>query len=182
MKSAQALALFAAVAVASAMGGTAYYLWSRSGVTVLDRALSPAAIVEQVYAARLADLNGASQGFSQWRGQVLVVNFWATWCAPCREEIPGFVSLQERYGSRGLRFVGIAIDQPDKVAEFAREFRINYPLLMGGLETMALLRQSGNRAGVLPYTLVIDRLGNLVSREPGGLKEARLEGIIQPLL
>ena len=111
-----------------------------------------------------------------------MVNFWATWCAPCREEIPGFVSLQERYGSRGLRFVGIAIDQPDKVAEFAREFHINYPLLMGGLETMDLLRQSGNRAGVLPYTLVIDRLGNLISREPGGLKEARLEGIIQPLL
>ena len=111
-----------------------------------------------------------------------MVNFWATWCAPCREEIPGFVRLQERYGARGLQFVGIAIDQPDKVAEFAREFRINYPLLIGGLETMELLRQVGNRAGVLPYTLVIDRKGNLVSREPGGLKEARLESIIQPLL
>jgi thiol-disulfide isomerase/thioredoxin len=178
----QALALFAAVAVGSAMGGAAYHLWSRSGATVVDRTLSPQAIIERVYAARLADLKGASQGLEQWRGQVLVVNFWATWCAPCREEIPGFVNLQKRYGSRGLRIVGVAIDQPDKVAEFAREFHINYPLLTGGLETMDLLRQSGNRAGVLPYTLVIDRGGNLVSREPGGLKEAKLEGIIQPLL
>jgi len=178
----QAIALLAAVAVASAVGGAAYHLWARSGATVVDRTLSPQAIVERVYAARLADLKGASQGLEQWRGQVLVVNFWATWCAPCREEIPGFVSLQERYGSRGLTFVGIAIDQPEKVAAFAREFRINYPLLTGGLETMELLRQAGNRAGVLPYTLVIDRGGNLVSREPGGLKEARLESIIQPLL
>jgi len=179
---ARALALFAAVAVAFAMGGAAYSLWSRSGATVVDRTLSPKAIVERVYAVRLADLKGASQGLEQWRGQVLVVNFWATWCAPCREEIPGFVSLQARYGSRGLKFVGIAIDQPDKVAEFAREFRINYLLLTGGLEAMELLRQAGNRAGVLPYTLIIDRGGNLVSREPGGLKEAKLEGMIQPLL
>jgi len=178
----RALALFAVVAVASAMGGAAYHLWSRSGATVVDRTLSPQAVVERVYATRLADLTGANQGLEQWRGQVLVVNFWATWCAPCREEIPGFVKLQDRYGSRGLKFVGIAIDQPDKVAEFAREFRINYPLLTGSLDTMELLRQAGNRAGVLPYTLVIDRSGNLVSREPGGLKEAKLEGIIQPLL
>ena len=182
MSKARTLALFAAVAVASAMGGAAYHLWPRGSSTVVDRSLSPQAVVERVYATRLADLNGVSQGLEQWRGQVLVVNFWATWCAPCREEIPGFVNLQERYGSRGVKFVGIAIDQPDKVAEFAREFRINYPLLTGGLESIDLLRQAGNRAGVLPYTLVIDRGGNLVSREPGGLKEAKLEGIIQPLL
>jgi peroxiredoxin len=97
-------------------------------------------------------------------------------------EIPGFVKLQERYGSRGLLFVGVAIDQPDKVAEFAREFGINYPMLIGGLETLELLREAGNHAGVLPYTLVIDRQGNVVSREPGGLKEMRLEGMLQPLL
>lgn len=176
MRKARALALFAAVAAAAAVVGAAYHLWLRGG------APAPQAIVERVYAARLADLKGGAQTLAQWRGQVMVVNFWATWCAPCREEIPGFVRMQERYGSRGLLFVGIAIDQPDKVAEFAREFRINYPLLIGGLDTLELLRQAGNRAGVLPYTLVIDRRGNLVSREPGGLKEARLEGIILPLL
>jgi len=96
--------------------------------------------------------------------------------------MPEFVKTQARLGDKGLQFVGIAIDQPDKVAEFAIEFRINYPLLLGGLETIELLRQAGNRAGVLPYTLVIDRKGNLVSREQGGLKEAKLERIIQPLL
>ena len=181
MSRARAIALFAAVAVASAAGGAAYFLWPGRGATAVDRSLSPQAVVERVYAARLPDLQGTPQALGQWRGEVLVVNFWATWCAPCREEIPGFVNLQERYRARGLRFVGIAFDQPDKVAEFAREFRVNYPLLTGELQTMELLRQAGNRAGVLPYTLVIDRKGNLVSREPGGLKEARLEALLQPL-
>jgi thiol-disulfide isomerase/thioredoxin len=176
------LALFAVVAVASAMGGSAYYLWSRSAATVVDRSLTPHAIVERVYATRVIDLKGAGQGLDQWRGRVVVINFWATWCAPCREEIPGFVSLQERYGPLGLQFVGVALDQPDKVAEFAREFRINYPVLIGGLDIMDVLRLAGNRAGVLPYTLVIDRKGNLVGRERGGLKEPRLEGLIRPLL
>jgi thiol-disulfide isomerase/thioredoxin len=171
---ARTLALFAAVAVAAAAAGAAYHLWWRNG---LDDT-----VAAQVYAARLPDLKGTPQPLEQWRGRVLVVNFWATWCAPCREEIPGFVRLQARHGGRGLQFVGIAIDQPDKVAEFAREFRINYPLLMGGLETMELLRQAGNRAGVLPYTLVLDRGGRVVSREPGGLKEPRLEGLVEPLL
>ena len=180
MKKAHALAVFAAVAIAAAAGGATYHLWSRGSAA--DRTQDTKAAVERIYAARLSDLKGGTQPLAQWRGQVLVVNFWATWCAPCREEIPGFVRLQERYGARGLTFVGIAIDQPDKVAEFAREFQINYPLLVGAMETLELLREVGNRAGVLPYTLVIDRKGNLVSREPGGLKEAKLEGLLQPLL
>lgn len=177
---ARALAILIVVAGTSAAAGVGYHLWSRGGGT--GPGMDTPEMVERVLKAQLADVKGASRSLEQWRGSVLVVNYWATWCAPCREEIPVFVRLQERYGSRGLQFVGIAIDQPDKVAEFAREFRINYPLLLGGVEAIELLRQVGNRAGVLPYTLVIDRKGMLVSREPGGLKEARLERLIQPLL
>lgn len=175
MNRARAIALFGAVALMATAAGT-YYWWSVSGPD------SPTAVGDRVLAARLPDVQGAPQALAQWRGRVLVVNFWATWCAPCREEIPAFVQLQARHGARGLQFIGIAIDQPDKVADFAREFGINYPLLLGGFETLELLRQAGNRAGVLPYTLVLDREGRVVSREPGGLKENRLEGLIQPLL
>lgn len=177
---ARAFAIVAVVAVLSAAGGAAYHLWSP------ERAAGPgrdtAAVVEQVLTVPLADLKGGTQHIGQWRGGVLVINYWATWCAPCREEIPVFVRLQERYADRGLQFVGIAFDQPDKVAAFASEFRINYPLLIAGQETLDQLRQAGNRAGVLPYTLIIDRKGNLVSREPGGIKEARLESFVKPLL
>ena len=171
-------AVFAIVAGLSAAGGVAYYQHSPGGGVGMDAG----EVVERVLAAPLADMKGGSQRIGQWRGRVLVINYWATWCAPCREEIPIFVRLQERYGDRGLQFVGIAIDQPGKVAEFAAEFRVNYPLLIAGVDSLELLRQAGNRAGVLPYTLVIDRKGNLVSREPGGLKESRLESLLQPLL
>ena len=182
MSKARSLALFAVIAVAAAAGGAGYFLWQRGADAGAARPPVSQTVAERIYATTLADLKGAPQSIGQWRGQILVVNFWGTWCAPCREEIPGFVRLQERYGARGLTFVGIAFDQPEKVTEFAREFRINYPLLVGSLDTMELLREAGNRAGVLPYTLVIDRAGNLVSKQPGGLKEAKLEGIILPLM
>ena len=174
----RSVAMFAIVAGLSAAGGIAYHLHSRGG----GPGTGAGEVVERVLAAPLADIKGGSQSISQWRGRVLVINYWATWCAPCREEIPMFVRMQERYGDRGLQFVGIAIDQPAKVAEFAAEFRVNYPMLIAGSDSLELLRQAGNRAGVLPYTLVIDRKGNLVSREPGGVKEPRLETLIQPLL
>ena len=180
MKRPRAIALIAAVAIVSASAGAVYHWWSRGGAAERDAASR--GVADRVFAARLTDLQGGAPTLEQWRGRVVVVNFWATWCAPCREEIPGFVRLQERYGARGLQFVGIAFDQPDKVTEFAREFRMNYPLLVGGVDAMELLREAGNRAGVLPYTLVIDRRGNVVSREPGGVKEAKLEDLIQPLL
>jgi len=178
---ARAVAMFCVVAIVSAGGGVAYHGWSTRGASA--PAADSRALAERVLAARLPDLAGGASTLERWRGRVLVVNFWATWCDPCREEIPGFVRLQERYGAQGLQLVGIALaDQPDKVAGFAREFRVNYPLLMGGMDTIELMREAGNRAGVLPYTLIIDRTGNLAGRERGGLKEARLEALVQPLL
>jgi len=175
-----AIALIGTVAILSVAAGAGYHGWSSR--VAAEREAASRTVADRVFAARLINPQGGAPTLEQWRGRVLVVNFWATWCAPCREEIPVFVRLQERHGPRGLQFVGIAFDQPDKVADFAREFRVNYPLLLGGLDTMELLREAGNRAGVLPYTLVIDRQGKVVSREPGGLKEGRLEGLVQPLL
>lgn len=169
----------AAVGLAAAAAGFGFNIW-RSGALRPDEG-NPAA-VRALLAARLSDVKGESQTLESWRGRVLVINFWATWCAPCREEIPEFVRMQERYRAQGLQFIGIAFDQPEKVSEFAREFGINYPLLMGGLDTMALMRETGNRIGVLPFTLVMDRQGNVTSRHPGGLKEAKLEAVIRPLL
>ena len=168
----------AAVGTVAAAAGYGLNLWLDA--TATGDAGNPAA-VQALLAARLPDLNGKSQALESWRGRVLVVNFWATWCAPCREEIPEFVRMQDRYRGQGLQFVGISIDQPDKVRDFAREFGINYPLLLGGPETLVLMREAGNRVGVLPFTLVLDRQGNVASRHPGALKEAKLEGILRPL-
>jgi len=130
----------------------------------------------------LKDLSGTPQRLDQWGGKVLVVNFWATWCAPCRTEIPEFIRMQDRYRDQGLQFVGIAIDQPDKVARFADEVRFNYPVLIGEIDAVEFSRKLGNRLGALPFTAIFDRRGNLARTELGGLDETKLASLIQPLI
>lgn len=138
--------------------------------------------VERVWAAALPDLAGQPQALSQWRGKVVVLNFWAPWCPPCRHEIPGFVRLQARLGTQGLQFVGVALDRPEPVREYVRQAGINYPILLGGAEGVFLGQAAGNHQGGLPYTLVLDRQGQPVASLVGMVSERRLEAIVRPLL
>jgi thiol-disulfide isomerase/thioredoxin len=133
-------------------------------------------------ALALPDIAGRNQPLDQWKGKVLVVNFWATWCAPCREEMPQFVKAQQEFGARGLQFVGIAIDQPDKVQQFAAEINLNYPALIAGYGGIELSRTLGNRLGALPFTVVVDRSGHIVHTHLGPLKQAQLDAFIAQLL
>lgn len=135
-----------------------------------------------VFAASFPDLQGRPQSFGQWRGKVVVLNFWATWCPPCRTEIPDFIKVQEKFAARGLVIVGLAIDDKDKVEAFADEVGVNYPLLIGDTRAMDLAKSAGNRLGGLPYTVILDRGGRIVGAEVGGLTAARLEQLVKPLL
>ena len=85
-----------------------------------------------ILATTLPDLQGKSQSVSQWKGKVLVVNFWATWCEPCRREMPEFIELQDELRDQGLLFIGIALDQKNKVQQYSKEIGVNYPILLGG--------------------------------------------------
>ena len=136
----------------------------------------------QFWDASLPDLAERRQPLSQWLGKVVVVNFWAPWCPPCREEIPGFIALQEKLGRQGLQFVGVALDEADKVQAFAAGAGINYPILLGGGEAVQLGQVAGNRLGGLPYTVVFDRKGNAIAGLTGAVSPARLEALLQPLL
>ena len=131
---------------------------------------------------RLPDLDGVMHGVSEWEGKVLVVNFWATWCPPCLKEMPAFVELQEKYGHRGLQFVGIAIDRPEVVRNFMDSMAINYPVLIGDLAGIEVGRRYGNRLGSLPYTVVVDRDGQMVFSKRGELSRELAEDVIRPLL
>ena len=174
------LSLLAALATACVIGGAAFYLW-HSG-QLWGRPPDPVATGARALAIEMEGLDGATVSLQQWRGKVLVVNFWATWCAPCREEIPEFIKYQQANGPRGVQFVGIAIDQRARVAPYAKEMGINYPVLIGGFENLELSRALGNSKGVLPFTLVVDRTGKAVSATIGILKQERLEKLLVPLI
>jgi thiol-disulfide isomerase/thioredoxin len=143
--------------------------------------LSDAQDVEALFATRLPDVKGAETSVSRWRGKVMVVNFWATWCVPCREEIPAFVQIQDEYVGKNVQFVGIAADQADKVTAFSREITINYPLLVGNMAALDLSVKLGNKISALPFTVVLDKEGRLVHRQLGILKPDKLRELLAKL-
>jgi peroxiredoxin len=127
------------------------------------------------------DVQGTPQALSQWQGQVLVLNFWATWCAPCREEIPDFVALRAQHQSRGVEFVGIAADNAVNIARFLQHTSVNYPILIGEGAAIGLARHLGNPNAALPYTIVLDRDGNIVLNHLGRLPRATLETVLRDI-
>jgi thiol-disulfide isomerase/thioredoxin len=137
---------------------------------------------ESLSKATFRDLKGAPVSLDQWKGKVVVLNFWATWCPPCREEMPALMRYQHRFAANGVQVVGVALDATDKVAAFGSELQINYPLLVGGTELFKLMTDLGNRAGALPFTVIIDRQGNFATGHLGALNEAQLERLVGPKL
>lgn len=137
---------------------------------------------QAILGANLPDIKGIEQAVSQWQGNVMVVNFWATWCTPCREEIPEFIEMQDQYGDQGLTFIGIAIDREDKVVPYSEELGMNYPVLIGGMAAMSYAVAAGNLMSVLPYTVVIDRQGKIADTFLGRVHQNTLEKTIMPLL
>ena len=144
--------------------------------------LSDEADVASLYSTRLPDAGGVETPFRDVTGKITVVNFWATWCTPCREEIPDFVKLQDEYRDRGVRFVGIAAEKVDKVPAFIKEFGINYVILVGDAAAIELSRKLGDKAGGLPFTVVVDSTGKLVHRQLGVIKPGTLRDIFSKLL
>jgi len=177
----------ASTAVAASLGGAlavgaALLMWrAENRDTDAPRQVEDQAASSGLLAARFPDLEGREHALGEWKGRVLVVNFWATWCAPCREEIPLFVAMEDKYKARGLQIVGLAIDRADPVRAFAREFGVNYPLLIGGFEAVEIMRPLGNSAGALPFSVIYDRSGQAVLSKLGAFSVDELESRIRPL-
>ena len=138
--------------------------------------------IDSLPAFKLPDLDGREHASNSWAGKVLVLNFWATWCPPCLREMPLFVDLQKEYQGEGVQFVAVAIDDKSAVMDSAASHSINFPILLGDLETVALSRQLGNRLEGLPFTAIFDRFGKLVYSRAGEMTRSSLEQNLQAML
>ena len=153
-----------------------------AGWILSSRSTAPATDTQALRSTRFADLAGKARSLSEWDGRVRVVNFWATWCAPCREEIPALVQSREKLLASGVEFIGIAIDQAAKVAEFVRSVGISYPILLAGAEALDLVRDLGNPSGGLPFTVVLDQKGGVAHRNLGVVTREKIEKQVRDTL
>lgn len=175
-----------ALAVGLTAAAAGWAVWLFLGAREPVRPLPPppavaAAAVATLYATALPDLAGRPQALEQWRGRALVVNYWATWCIPCREEMPAFSKLHDHYAPRGVQFVGIAADDADDVRAFARETPVSYPLLAGGQDAIQPTRALGNAPLAVPFTVVLDREGKLRAAVLGRVREEALAELLDRL-
>jgi len=152
------------VAVAGIAVGAGVYANHRSNppLSTEDQALA------NLLSKSLPDVTGNPQSLSTWKGKPLVINFWATWCGPCVEEMPELTALQAEIAP--VQILGIGIDSAENIAQFAQKYQIRYPLYVAGTGATDLLRQFGNAAGGLPFTVLVDRDGKVKKIYLGRLK------------
>lgn len=165
--------------------GLVAVLFTAIGVGVGHQQTTPqqaeASAVGKLLSQSMDDVQGKPQQLSQWKGKPLVVNFWATWCAPCVDEMPELSALQEEVAPSQIQILGIGIDSPSNIREFAAKYKISYPLYVGGVSGTDLSRQLGNQAGGLPFTVLIDREGKVRKTYLGRLKMEELRKDLQTL-
>jgi thiol-disulfide isomerase/thioredoxin len=168
--------LLLASAALAAVGAGAALSWRRlAPVPPADDAAA------QFYSLTLNDADGQPIVLKQFAGAHTVVNFWATWCAPCVEEMPEFDRVAQSVAASGIRFVGIAIDSPSNMREFREKVQVSYPLVSAGFGGAELAKALGNATGGLPFTVLLSRSGEVLQRKLGRLKEEELRAWLTSL-
>ena len=137
---------------------------------------------DQLYSASFKDLKDATAKMDQFKGKVLIMYYWATWCVPCRVETPNLVKLNEAYKAKGVTVIGLALDNGDKVRDFVKDNNVTYPIFYGGRDAVQLGKAMGNDGGAIPFTVVIGKDGKLIQTFKGDIPNEELQKIIDPLL
>ena len=170
--------LFAVIGALAVLCGALFW-W-------VARPIEPGAVAQitpgALFAAQFSDTRGTTHSLAELQGQVIVLNFWATWCVPCREEMPGFDRLQQRWADKGVRFVGLSDEPAALVDAFAKRWAVHYALWIGVEAVRELGLRLGNRNGALPYTVVFDRNAQAVAAKVGAYSENELESLLQKVV
>ncbi|TKC90959.1 TlpA family protein disulfide reductase [Trinickia terrae] len=179
----------AAVAILAVAGGIGAGHWLRHD----DAAPSPEAAAPQAGAGQanavealwgstmMHDADGKPESLAQFRGQTVVVNFWASWCGPCVEEMPALTQLNDEYAKKGVKFIGIGVDSEKNVKAFLQKVKVDYPVYVSGFGGADLARNFGNTAGGLPFTVVIDAKGAVRSTKLGQIQPEELKKTLDAL-
>ena len=173
--------------IAALAGAGGYYVYSRRAAPAVgaptEQVPDPAAVPALTLAAtvpdfKLADREGQFRSLKDWQGKSLIVNFWATWCAPCRREIPLLQQIARLHGNDGFQVIGIAVDFRDKVLEYADQMQIEYPLLIGEQDALDAAAAFGVDAVGFPFTIFTDAQGRVIVLHMGELTAAQAELIL----
>jgi thiol-disulfide isomerase/thioredoxin len=173
--------LIFATALLALMAGALFYA-ARLPVAIETPTPQPAALEPVAQPSfTLPDLEGNARNFAEWDGRHRLLNFWATWCAPCRREIPLLKSFQEAHGEAGFQVLGIAVDFAEEVAQYAQEAKFNYPVLVGQQDAMAVAESSGIEFIGMPFTMFVTRDGEYVGAYIGELHQSHLDDVVNIL-
>jgi len=179
MKNALIFIVATAIAGASGYALQRYLASDTHSVSVTDTASPIIGKTRPEFA--MMDIEGNIRNIKDWDGQIVLLNFWATWCPPCLEEIPGFIEIQQELDNRGFQIIGVAVDNEEDVREFADEMAMNYPILAGEMEAIELSQRYGNTIGGLPFSAIIDKNGKVTHTIMGELTKDRLISILEQL-
>jgi thiol-disulfide isomerase/thioredoxin len=177
--------LIAALALATALGlsGCEKAAETTDNSTAIEEATASPTVLEKADfpSFTLPDVDGVEHTLADWDGRPRLVNFWATWCAPCRREIPLLKSVQDQQGEDGVQIIGIAVDFPEEVAAYAENVQFNYPILVGQEDAMAFAETSGVDFFGLPFTMIISADGELLTSHIGEIHAEDLNNIVEVL-